>query len=132
MDGVEQRGHAGQHHGTGAPGCPRDLHHHHDELCDPAPAMTSSLAALSERAQRAREAFEDEWAPGHAQLTTEQAERLLRARDEGIHVAVRVKMTPEITGAARAAFNRDSIDTETELQVAMIAAFEAAGFEVEQ
>lgn len=30
-----QRGCAGQHHGTGASDCPRDLHHHHDERCAP-------------------------------------------------------------------------------------------------
>lgn len=26
-------GHAGRHHGNGSPGCPRELHHHHDEFC---------------------------------------------------------------------------------------------------
>ena len=29
-----QFGHAGRHRGTGAPDCPRDSHHHHDEFCD--------------------------------------------------------------------------------------------------
>lgn len=28
-----QFGHAGVHRGTGAPDCPRALHHHHDEFC---------------------------------------------------------------------------------------------------
>jgi protein gp37 len=28
-----QYGHDGRHHGTGEPGCPRWLHHHHDERC---------------------------------------------------------------------------------------------------
>lgn len=28
-----QFGHAGRHHGTGAPDCPRELHHHHDWFC---------------------------------------------------------------------------------------------------
>jgi protein gp37 len=31
LDG--QWGHAGRHHGSGAPDCPRDLHHHHDDRC---------------------------------------------------------------------------------------------------
>lgn len=26
-------GHAGRHHGNGSPGCPIELHHHHDEFC---------------------------------------------------------------------------------------------------
>lgn len=30
-----QFGHAGLHHGTGAPDCPRGLHHHHDWFCEP-------------------------------------------------------------------------------------------------
>lgn len=28
-----QFGHAGRHNGSGAPDCPRTLHHHHDEFC---------------------------------------------------------------------------------------------------
>ncbi len=31
-----QRGCAGEHHGSGAPGCPKELHHHHDDRCAPA------------------------------------------------------------------------------------------------
>lgn len=31
-------GHAGTHHGTGAPGCPKAVHHHHDMFC-PAPTQ---------------------------------------------------------------------------------------------
>lgn len=30
-----QTGHAGRHHGVGTPECPTDLHHHHDEKCEP-------------------------------------------------------------------------------------------------
>lgn len=32
-DGRIQWGHAGTHHGTGAPDCPRERHHHHDDYC---------------------------------------------------------------------------------------------------
>ena len=30
----EQWGHHGMHHGNGSPGCPKQLHHHHDDHCD--------------------------------------------------------------------------------------------------
>jgi hypothetical protein len=39
-----QFGHAGRHHGTGAPDCPRELHHHHDEFCS-RPTMAELRAA---------------------------------------------------------------------------------------
>lgn len=29
-----QIGHSGRHHGDGSPGCPRELHHHHDPQCE--------------------------------------------------------------------------------------------------
>lgn len=32
LDG--QYGHRGMHHGPGTPGCPRELHHHHDDRCE--------------------------------------------------------------------------------------------------
>ncbi|HEX7173510.1 MAG TPA: hypothetical protein VF365_13000 [Candidatus Limnocylindria bacterium] len=38
-----QHGHNGRHHGTGAPGCPKWLHHHHDERCTP-PATAPPVA----------------------------------------------------------------------------------------
>lgn len=31
--GQSQWGHAGQHRGSGAPDCPRTMHHHHDDFC---------------------------------------------------------------------------------------------------
>lgn len=30
-----QRGCEGQHHGKGTPDCPKELHHHHDDTCNP-------------------------------------------------------------------------------------------------
>lgn len=41
-----QWGHEGRHHGIGTPDCPRDLHHHHDERCDP-PPIVRLLALMS-------------------------------------------------------------------------------------
>lgn len=34
-----QWGHDGRHRGRGTPDCPRELHHHHDERCDPPPIV---------------------------------------------------------------------------------------------
>jgi hypothetical protein len=39
-----QFGHQGMHHGNGSPGCPRELHHHHDEFCQ-MPTNEELLAA---------------------------------------------------------------------------------------
>ena len=37
-------GHNGRHHGIGSLGCPRELHHHHDEFCA-SPTKAELLAA---------------------------------------------------------------------------------------
>lgn len=39
----QQYGHGGQHHGRGTPDCPVDLHHHHDERCEPPTATAPKL-----------------------------------------------------------------------------------------
>jgi len=39
----QQYGHEGRHHGTGAPGCPVELHHHHDERCERVPVTVTAV-----------------------------------------------------------------------------------------
>lgn len=44
-----QFGHEGRHHGSGAPGCPRGLHHHHDWYCEqPTPWEWQVLAGRTD------------------------------------------------------------------------------------
>jgi hypothetical protein len=38
-----QYGHAGRHHGVGTPDCPRELHHHHDERCEPRSGIDEAI-----------------------------------------------------------------------------------------
>lgn len=104
--GMTQYGHAGQHHGIGTPECPRELHHHHDERCDP----------LADRRQRAREAFQDASGLG---------DNGWHANDLAIETATRVRVDDEIMHAYRMAVLHDGANA------GVIAAFRAAGFEVE-
>lgn len=112
MSGDVQYGHGGMHHGVGTPDCPRELHHHHDERCEPPGAM-----ALRDRRQRAREAYYDGDGLGTQGL------------DDAIETATRVQVTPGIVRAARAAFE-DHYGGSVRPIIA--AAFRAAGFEVEE
>jgi hypothetical protein len=103
-----QYGHGGRHHGTGAPDCPRELHHHHDERC---------VSPLDARRQAAREAAFD--APnGPASGDIEPA----------IDAATRVQVTPEIVAAGSDADSAHSYGAD--YGAIIIAAFRAAGFEV--
>jgi hypothetical protein len=111
VDGA-QYGHEGRHHGTGAPDCPRELHHHHDERCTP-----PGVGELADRRQRAREAFWDRYAP-------EQYDGDLPALNDAIETATRVRVTREIQLAAAKAY--PFVDNM------ITAAFRAAGFEVEE
>ena len=45
---VPQFGHDGRHHGTGAPDCPRELHHHHDMFCRPPTRLEWTLAGRTD------------------------------------------------------------------------------------
>jgi hypothetical protein len=113
---MTQYGHEGRHHGVGTPDCPRDLHHHHDERCE-RPGVTAAraaVAALRDRRQRARETFHDEWSRRGV---------CLRACDEAIETATRVRVTPELVDAYATADNIDD---------GLARAFAAAGFEVEE
>lgn len=103
-----QYGHAGQHHGVGTPGCPTDLHHHHDEQC---------VSPLVERRQRAFETGLD--------YPHDDVQGLL---DVAIETATRVRITPELLHEARP----NAFITMTETRRIVEAAFRAAGFEVEQ
>jgi hypothetical protein len=114
-DLVTQYGHAGRHHGIGTPGCPRELHHHHDERCEPPGAE-----ALAERRQRAREAGQDRYDPDR-----DGGAIFADCLDEAIETATRVRITDEIMSAAVRA---SSIVLTKD---ALAAAFAAAGFEVE-
>jgi hypothetical protein len=119
-----QYGHGGQHHGTGEPGCPIELHHHHDERCS---------SELTDRRQRAREVFDDRWSGADNMFGSESwAERLQAAREDAIETATRVRITLEVVEAAWQAsgYGGDiSIDTYRDI---IAAGFRAAGFEVEQ
>lgn len=48
--GARQWGCAGTHRGTGAPGCPKEPHHHHDERC--VPGLQARLAEVEREADR--------------------------------------------------------------------------------
>jgi len=150
-DDGTQYGHAGRHHGVGTPDCPRELHHHHDERCERPSGNREQLdtrivrawnagrldehralteqAALLDRRQRAREAFDDRWSGGDFGPGSGWAERLLDARETAIETATRVRVTPEIVEALR----RVTIARGSEqLSKIAAAAFAAAGFEVEE
>jgi hypothetical protein len=121
-DLVTQYGHAGRHHGVGTPDCPRELHHHHDERCEPPGAV-----ALADRRQRAREAFHD----ARAEAGLEFADGEL---DEAIETATRVQVTPEIVDAAYYALGNAApayFPPERHMRTAVAAALAAAGFEIE-
>jgi hypothetical protein len=110
-------------------------------------ASTAALrpsSALEERRQRAREAYQD--AVSSPGLATDVdhvdvlAEALDEALDEAIETATRVRMTPEIVGAAASSANEllffrpadEPMPTPDERwQMHLKAAFTAAGFEVE-
>jgi hypothetical protein len=114
VSGQTQYGHEGQHHGTGAPGCPRELHHHHDERC---------VSPLNARRQRAELAGMDAIAD-----PTRYTFTVARAAKGAIEVATRVQVTPEIIEAAILAVQH--VPVLDRPQQAIIAAFRAAGFEV--
>ena len=126
-----QYGHEGQHHGSGAPGCPTGLHHHHDERCTP-PRKSAYDSERNDRFERARDAAFD--APG-------AAESQMPDIDAAIETATRVRITPEIVAAYRARrieLSLDAIsgpgpvvDMDALIKGALEAAFGAAGFEVE-
>lgn len=75
--------------------------------------------ALADRQQRAREAYYDRYALGD-NIGGGARKAALR---EAIETATRVRITPEVRAAALAADNIDD---------GLIAAFRAAGFEVEE
>lgn len=109
---MTQYGHAGRHHGIGTPDCPRELHHHHDEKCEPPGAV-----ALTDRRQRAREAAHD------AASTAAPMYELLAAVDAAVETATRVKITTEMLDAMNPAVG----NREARLRAALA----AAGFEIE-
>ena len=111
-----QYGHAGQHHGDGSPGCPRELHHHHDARCEMPAARYER--ARRDRKQRAAEAGHD--AVGDPSLFTLTA---AKAVAEAVGVAIRVKITRDIVEAAELTGDYSYVDM-------IAAAFAAAGFEV--
>lgn len=100
------------------------------------------MSALEERRQRAREAFDDRWSvTGGADIsgTATWANRLQQAREEAIETATRVRITPEIITAARAGWLVAATEHASWTEEPgpreygrLKAAFEAAGFEVEQ
>jgi hypothetical protein len=100
----------------------------HDAICERNP--------VAERRQRAREAFEDAMSapsPSHAgPLLIRAKVRQDRARDEAIETATRVQVTDEIERAAELAAGDTIHDYDgAEMRRVLIAAFRAAGFEVE-
>jgi hypothetical protein len=92
------------------------------------PARITPPTSLDDRRQGAREAFDDAMStPSESHdgpLLIRARMRQDRAREAAIGVATRVTITPEVLAAFR-----DTIDTTT---AKLRAAFEAAGFEVEQ
>lgn len=110
-----QYGCAGRHHGIGTPDCPRELHHHHDERCE-----RPGADALTDRRQRAREAYYDRYALGDNIGGSARKD----AVRECIETATRVRITPEIVAAAEATGDYAYVDM-------IAAAFAAAGFEIE-
>lgn len=80
------------------------------------------MSALKERRRAAREAFEEEWSPWDAETVTD-------ARDVAIETATRVRITPEIIEAHGMAGRWSG---PGERRAIIIAAFKAAGFEVEE
>lgn len=74
--------------------------------------------ALADRRQRARETYYDTCVAGR-----DRVEGSAIALDAAIETATRVRITPEVRAAALAADNIDD---------GLIAAFRAAGFEVEE
>jgi len=111
-----QYGHAGQHHGTGAPGCPVDLHHHHDEHCERPEAVERWLAAWQAFADVTPIPAKGDIVPGAAVLR--------EATEAAIKSAVRVEITPAILSAAK-----PTVPWLTEKD-RLAATFRAAGFEV--
>lgn len=122
-DGV-QYGHEGRHHGIGTPDCPRDLHHHHDERCEPPGA-----AGLADRRQRAREAFWDRLAP--PPIAANGTGGVTECLDEAIETATRVRLTREIFDAFFAVKPSGDPDNPN-WREPIAAAFRAAGFEIEE
>lgn len=148
-----QYGHAGQHHGIGTPECPADLHHHHDERCEPLDealqriaddlgepieivremsdaieccADEGNLEARSERRQATREAYWDSFGgPPTAANTMSGA-----ALEAAIETATRVRVDDDIVAAFKQYGH--PLPLEPNIIPALTAAFRAAGFEVEQ
>lgn len=96
------------------------------------PVNSEPAAALTDRRQRAIEAFDDALAPPAVDVTPHHireregwAERLFAARATAIETATRVRVDDEII---RAAYPAAYLTPRQRL----IAAFRAAGFEVEQ
>jgi hypothetical protein len=84
---------------------------------------------IVERRQRAREAVQDSLA---SELFRGDAELAIAAAEIAIETATRVQMTPEIEAAAYDAIDRTPYVAPEYLTAIIIAAFGAAGFEVEQ
>lgn len=105
-------------------------------------------AALTDRRQRATEAFDDAMSNELPSTMTwastplmRAEQRLRRARDTGIETATTIKMTADIFEAyvaAREALNREQAhgrpprSGQEKITAGLIAAFRAAGFEVEE
>lgn len=81
-------------------------------------------AALADRRQRAREAYYDELSGGSIESGTDPVDVFAEALDAAIETATRVRITPELLATMDPAIG----NREARLR----AAFEAAGFEVEQ
>jgi hypothetical protein len=87
------------------------------------------MEAHGERVQAAREAYWDSF--GGPALTADNS-MTGAALDEAIETAIRVRVDADVIAAALEAYDRDSIDTETNVAVTITAAFRAAGFEVQE
>lgn len=112
MSSQTQYGHEGQHHGTGAPDCPRELHHHHDERC---------VSPLDTRRQVIRLAYYDACSP-------DRPEGSAIALETAIKAATRVQVTPDLLAAGGDADSAHSYGAD--YGAIITAAFRAAGFEV--
>lgn len=86
-------------------------------------------APLVDRRLRAREAGLDAWSDVVA--VPDQQSRAENAVDDAIEAATRVRITPEVTTALLHTVDRVGVNNGG-IEAGLRAAFEAAGFEVEQ
>jgi len=88
-----------------------------------APADRPTETEISDRRQRAREAF---WDGAADQSSIGNGHPFLKALGNCVEVATQIKLTPEIVEAAI----RAGQGTHMDIEKALVAAFAAAGFEV--